>query len=224
MFNGRLVEKKLDQVAWDRYISPVKAHPYKLEIGPAFLPDTLMSAYEEPRMFRGIRSLASVCAIGLVILAHPAAAKGLAQGPAGVHQGSELPACFDSGHTALAVNNVQVDYWRVTSQNQFHARAHIRGALLRLYQDQGNHSHFSVQIGVDDKHSVEVIYNQEFGELPQLKLGDEVEACGDYITSSAPSGPYPASPDGAIVHWVHRSTRNGHESGYIVLGGVVYGH
>jgi len=218
------MKKELDHPYWDRYTSPVKAHPYKLEIGPAFLPDTIMSAYEEPRMIRGIRSLASFCAIGLLILAHPAVAGGLAPGPGNGQQGSEIPTCFDGGHSALAVNNVQVDYWRVSSPNQFHSRAHIRGALLRIYQDQGNHSHFSVQIGVDDKHSVEVIYNQEFGNLPQLKVGDEVEACGDYITASAPHGRYPASPDGALVHWVHRSTRDGHESGYVAIAGVVYGH
>jgi hypothetical protein len=83
--------------------------------------------------------------------------------------------------------------------------------------------HLSVQIGPSEAEAVEVIYNTHFGDVGEPDVGSQVEACGDYITSTAPSGPYPASPDGAIVHWVHHSDRPGHESGFLMINGVLYG-
>jgi hypothetical protein len=58
----------------------------------------------------------------------------------------------------------------------------------------------------------------------EVSAGAQIEACGDYITSNAPSGHFPASPDGAIVHWVHQSPNpKSHDSGFIVVNGVVCG-
>jgi hypothetical protein len=71
--------------------------------------------------------------------------------------------------------------------------------------------------------TIELVYNDSFGELPELRLGMDVEACGDYITSYAPSGPYPASPDGALVHWVHHNPHGSHPDGYVVIDGKVFG-
>jgi hypothetical protein len=69
-----------------------------------------------------------------------------------------------------------------------------------------------------------VIYNEQFGAVPATRAGDQFEACGDYITSNAPSGQYPASPDGAIVHWIHQSPNpKSHDSGYLIVNGVVCG-
>ena len=71
--------------------------------------------------------------------------------------------------------------------------------------------------------TVEVIYNEAFGQMPTLNPGAIIEACGDFITAKSQSGPYPASPDGAIVHWVHKAPNARHESGYVVVDGVVCG-
>jgi hypothetical protein len=126
-------------------------------------------------------------------------------------------------------NNDQVLHWKVNSKNQFRDRARVQGKIVRVYPDRNGHEHFSIQIGPQSTDTVEIVYNQQFGAVPDPQVGVEVEACGDYITSTAVSpaprgGSYPASPDGAIVHWVHFApARSGHTSGYLVIGGVLTG-
>lgn len=126
-------------------------------------------------------------------------------------------------------NNDQVLRWKATSKNQFHARARVQGKVVRIYPDRNGHEHFSIQIGPKSGDTIEVVYNQNFGAVPEPEVGMDVEACGDYITSTgpapAPGGKtYPASPDGAIIHWVHFApSRSGHTSGYLVVGGVLTG-
>ena len=126
-------------------------------------------------------------------------------------------------------NNSQVLDWKAASKNQFGGRGHVQGHVVRVYPDRNGHNHFAIQIGPKDTDTLEVVYNQQFGAVPTPTVGIQVEACGDYITSVAPSpGPggvtYPASPDGALIHWVHMApARSGHNSGYLVVGGVVTG-
>ena len=138
--------------------------------------------------------------------------------------GDAIPVCPANGRP-LAVNNDQVLNWKFGSPNQFRARGHIRGNVIRVYADHSGHDHFSIRIGQRPQDTVEVIYNQEFGDLPQqMAPGTTVEACGDFIVSNAPSGPYPASPDGAIIHWVHvNPSGQGHDSGYLVINGNLFG-
>jgi hypothetical protein len=131
---------------------------------------------------------------------------------------------------SLAINNAQVLQWKRTTENQRHERGHVQGNVVRVYPDRNGHEHFAIQIGPDQAHdTVEIIYNQDFGAVPDPQVGMAVEACGDYITSTAPSpGPngqvYPASPDGAIVHWVHMAPdRSGHHSGFLMVNGVLTG-
>jgi len=133
-----------------------------------------------------------------------------------------VPTCMASGQT-LNVNNDQVINWKNTTANQFHSRAHIKGKLVTLYPDHSGHHHMEVLIGPNNQDTVEVIYNVAFGQMPTLNPGAMIEACGDFITAKSQSGPYPASPDGAIVHWVHKAPNSGHESGYVVVDGVVCG-
>lgn len=131
------------------------------------------------------------------------------------------PDCIDRG-VALPVNNDQVIQWETSTRNQFLARAHVAGPVLKTYPDQTGHHHFEIQLGATA--TLEVIFNEDFGAVPAIRPGMQVEACGDYITSSAPSGPYPASPDGAIIHWVHASPDpSRHPSGYLMIDGTLYG-
>jgi hypothetical protein len=123
----------------------------------------------------------------------------------------------------LAINNDQVLQWKTSTPNQFLARGHIQGRIIQVYPDHSGHEHFSVEIGNASGDTIEVIYNLSFGATAPLAVGMEVEACGDYITSDAPAGPYPASPDGAILHWVHRATNGRHDSGFLMIDGVLYG-
>ncbi len=129
-----------------------------------------------------------------------------------------------AGGQALNINNDAVLGWKANSKNQYRNRAHIEGTLGKVYGDQSGHHHYSVQIGPKNSDTVEVIYNEAFGAVAPAQPGAKFEACGDYITSNAPAGGYPVSPDGALVHWVHRSPDPGsHDSGFIMIDGQLYG-
>ena len=129
-----------------------------------------------------------------------------------------------AGGQGLGINNAAVLQWKVSTNNQYRNRGHILGNLVKAYPDHSGHHHFEVQIGSKPTDTIEVIYNEEFGAVPSVQPGAKVEACGDYITSNAQAGGYPASPDGAIVHWVHQSPDPArHDSGFLEIDGELYG-
>jgi hypothetical protein len=128
--------------------------------------------------------------------------------------------CLDKGRV-LDVMNEQVIKWKSSTANAFLARAKVQGLVDEVFPDHNGHRHFSVKIGPNNSDHIEVVYNLSFGKMPLANIGDEVQACGDYITSIAQTGSYPPSPDGAIIHWVHRSTGR-HDSGYVILNGSKY--
>lgn len=134
------------------------------------------------------------------------------------------PLCSAYGRP-LPVNNEQILRWKKSTNNQFKERGHVLGRVTKVYPSRPNHDHFQIAFSDEPGATLEVVYNSAFGALPELKNGDVIQACGDYITSTAQSGPYPASPDGAIIHWVHRNPRNsGHEHGFVVVNDKVYGN
>ena len=134
-----------------------------------------------------------------------------------------LPPCFD-GSVTLAPINDQVLAWKTSTPNQFRRRALVQGTIDQIFPDHAGHHHFEIKIGSKDTDILEVIYNEDFGPVPALKVGSTVEACGDYITSIAQSGPYPPSPSGGIIHWVHKSPNLAtHPSGFLAIDGVVCG-
>jgi hypothetical protein len=137
--------------------------------------------------------------------------------------GDVIPDCM-SNAGAITVDNQQVIDWKSSTKNQFQARAHVKGTIDRIFPDHSGHHHFEITIGPDSGDVLEVIYNEDFGPAPEAEVGMTVEACGDYITSIAQSGPYPPSPSGAIIHWVHMAPNlNKHPSGYLVMDGVLVG-
>lgn len=135
------------------------------------------------------------------------------------------PICMYNATQALGVNNTEVLYWRDTQSvpNGYLDRANVTGSVLGVYPDATGHNHFLIQIGPNSTDVLEVIYSQDFGPLPQITRGMQVHVCGDFIKSDAPYHGYPASPAGAIVHWVHASDNPNHPAGYVELDGVVYG-
>lgn len=130
--------------------------------------------------------------------------------------------CKDKNGKILSVINEQVLQWK-GQLSGFRSRALVAGKVAKTYNDQTGHKHFSIQIGARNNDTIEVIYNNSFGVMPTPKVGDEAEACGDFIVASKKNGGYPPSPDGAIIHWVHKSTRAGHENGFVVINDVLYG-
>ena len=172
-----------------------------------------------------LRNFASLLICGFTISSVSFASK---HGSQGADKQKKPPAtdfsvCKD-GNKDLAINETDILNWKLTSANQFAARGHIDGKIYAVYPDKNGHDHFGVQFGTDSQETIEVIYNISFGALPELKISDDVEACGDYITSNAPTGKYPASPDLAILHWVHRSNSPAqHGNGFVKVNGVIYG-
>lgn len=137
--------------------------------------------------------------------------------------GQQAPDCLDNSGQSIPVINSQVLQWETTTPNQTLERAHVSGSIVQIFPDHSGHSHFAIQIGPNSSDQLEVVYNQDFGTVPTPTVGDQVEACGDYITSTAQSGPYPASPCNAIIHWVHEDPHGKHPGGYLMINGVVYG-
>jgi hypothetical protein len=134
-----------------------------------------------------------------------------------------VPECLSEGRD-LPIDNEQVLEWKHSTANQFLARAHVEGTVSHVFNDHSDHEHFLINIGSSPDDTLEVIYNEDFGTVPQPYVGMRVEACGDYITSTEQTGQYPASPAGAIIHWVHVNPRGrGHDSGFLVMNGQVCG-
>ena len=136
----------------------------------------------------------------------------------------QIPDCPDLDGSALPVVNNYVLQWKQTKPNQYRHRARVRGYLTRLFPDHNGHHHFEIQIGANPTDTLEVIYNEDFGPLPTLQKDTKVEACGDFIVSTAPAGGFPRSPDDAIIHWVHTNpSGKGHPPGYLVIDGTLCG-
>ncbi len=136
---------------------------------------------------------------------------------------SQAPTCMGNQGQALPVDDANVLQMKVSTKNSFLARAHVAGVISHLYNDATGHKHFQLKIGPQATDTLEVVYNEDFGKTSEVAVGAQVEACGDYITSNVDSR-YKASPDGAIIHWVHRSPDlNRHASGFLIINGAVVG-
>lgn len=135
------------------------------------------------------------------------------------------PVCYDDQGNAIPDNNnAQVLQWKQTEPNNWQGRGNIEGTVIDVEPDASGHNHFIIQIGPDAQTDiVEVIYNYDFGDLPQITVGMDIEACGDFIQAFAQSGPYAASPAGAIIHWVHGDPAQRHPDGFVMVNGTVYG-
>ncbi|MDG0816212.1 DUF3465 domain-containing protein [Bdellovibrio svalbardensis] len=132
-----------------------------------------------------------------------------------------IPACKNK-NTVISYNNEQVLGWKFSEKSKFLSRAFIKGSIVGIIENRQGHIHFEVDFDKDlttNNDRVEVIYNVEFGELPDFRVGDELIACGDFIVDSW-------SPLGAVVHWLHsnpNANKNKHEDGFLVINGQVTG-
>lgn len=146
----------------------------------------------------------------------------------------QAPQCLDQSGNDLSIDNDQVMQWKTSTPNNYLNRAHVSGTVVAVYPDQTNHAHFGIQLtgengnqdfsdASNSSNTLEVVYDLLFGPIPAVHVGDTVEACGDYITAYAQSGHYPPSPDGALIHWIHRSDSARHENGFLMINGSLYG-
>ena len=127
-----------------------------------------------------------------------------------------LHICLNTDGTNLPVNNQQMLFWEQNMPNQWLGRGHAWGTIGNIYPTINGHYHFQ---GLIAGGSVEVVYNLDFLPLPKIQTGAIFEACGDFIVSTAATDQYPASPDKAILHWVHPSDDpSQHPSGFLITG------
>ncbi len=133
--------------------------------------------------------------------------------------------CLDLNHEALPYQNEQVIQWKRNTPDQTLKRALVEGTVAQIYNDKTGHAHFAISLVDNSKGDIEVIYNDEFGQLPMIRTGMKVVACGDYITVG-PKARLP-SPMGAIIHWVHYNPGNrdggAHKNGFLIINGIPYG-
>ncbi len=135
---------------------------------------------------------------------------------------SENATCRARGE-AISFNNSQVLQWKSSTPNAWQGRGHVQGLVVETLRERDTHLHFLLKIGPNPRDVVEVVYNNSFGDLPELNPGSQVVVCGDYITAHSQNGKYPPSPAGAIIHWVHGSPNGRHEDGFVAVGGRVFG-
>ena len=137
-----------------------------------------------------------------------------------------IPPCVDDMSRPLAINNPYVLRLRESTQDQHKDRGFVQGVVTNIYPDRTGHNHFALNLDAHPAGDIEIIYNQEFGRLPQIVPGMTVVACGDYITAG-PRSRLP-SPMGAIIHWVHYNPgdRDGgrHPHGFLYINGQLYGY
>lgn len=138
----------------------------------------------------------------------------------------KIPVCLDKQGQSLGINATEVIKWKQTSPNQYTNRGHLKGEISKVFLNKNGHRHFEITFSdASNEDTIEIIYNEDFGQLPELELGMPIEACGDYITATAASGPYPKSPNGAILHWVHNNpSGKGHPPGFLMIQNVLYGY
>ena len=108
------------------------------------------------------------------------------------------------------------------------------GIVVKTLPARNGHVHFIISIGknmdsqsICNSDTLEVVYNSEFGAINpavDIRPGQHVQACGDYITSIKPTQRYPVSLACGIIHWVHQNLRpDGHKDGYLFIEGKFYG-
>jgi len=140
----------------------------------------------------------------------------------GNNSDSSSPTCLDENGNNLPVDNAKAISDKANTANGALSRDHVKGPITKVYANQPGHNHFEIALD-NNGNTLEVVYDTAFGQLPTLSEGMMVEACGDFINSYAPERGYAASPDGAIIHWIHRSNSKSHADGFTIINGDLYG-
>jgi hypothetical protein len=149
---------------------------------------------------------------------------------------SSLPAgitCLDANKKPIAQSsNEQVLMWKQTTQNQFQSRALVDGVVVAILPApaDGDHTKFAIDMDRNERtkgDQLELVFNNEFGDMSSLRIGSHVIACGDYITSNQDTARYRASTYGAILHWLHYNpgNRDGgkHAHGFVIIDNKMIG-
>lgn len=138
--------------------------------------------------------------------------------------------CAGEDRQALPFVNEKVFSWKQSIPNGGKKRALVQGVVTDIYpsKQKGNgksHTHFAIDLDQRSGGDLEVIFNDQFGDLPNITIGMKVVACGVYITANQKSDR--PSPMDAIIHWVHYNPGdrdNGkHPDGFVIINNKPYG-
>lgn len=139
--------------------------------------------------------------------------------------------CLSFGKDPIQMNAEQVLLWKTTTKNGFKERGYVKGKVTDLYARSrnsrgGSHTRFAIDIDDAPGGDIEMVFNDEFGPLPNIQIGTMVTACGVYITANERSNL--PSPNGAIIHWLHYNPgdRDGgvHPDGFVIYQNRAYGY
>ncbi len=179
---------------------------------------TTLKAVKNHLCFQSNQSLSLLARVTLIFVSF-----GLASTFSQAEPTLAIPECKDHGQV-MGVDNARVLNLKTTTQNAFLSRGYVSGPVNRIFPEKNGHQHYEIKLGDGADDVIEVVYNKAFGATPEPQDGMQIQACGDYITSYAPSGPYEASPSKAIIHWVHYNPKEkGHDHGFVVMSGGLYG-
>ncbi len=132
---------------------------------------------------------------------------------------ARIPVCYNNKDKVL-IDNHQALSLRDFMENGFKTRALLEGTLVSVLENKQGHTHLEIDLDNDSQtldDRIEVIYNNEYGDLPDLKKGDRLIACGDFILDAY-------SPYKAIIHWLHKSLNvKKHNDGFLVINNIVFG-
>lgn len=130
-----------------------------------------------------------------------------------------VPTCLDKKNK-LSIDNHMAINLRDFREHGFKTRALIDGLLMITMENRQGHTHLEIDLDQDFQTAddrLEVIFNNNYGELPELKAGDHIIACGDFIVDAN-------SPHKAVIHWLHKSPNiKKHDDGYLSINGIVFG-
>lgn len=135
--------------------------------------------------------------------------------------GSFAQTCFDKKNP-LEINESQLLTYRDMTEHGFKARGHVEAIVVEQTENRQGHLHFIADLDenlatTDDR--LEIIYNQQYGEIEKVLPGQKIRACGDFIVDQY-------SPTKAVLHWLHgnpNKKKNKHEDGFLFIDGQAFG-
>lgn len=132
---------------------------------------------------------------------------------------SRVPECLNYKNESMQFNENDLLYWRDNKRPNFSDRAFIRGIMVSVLKNKKSHTHFEIDLDMDlltSNDRIEVIYNNDFGQLPRFRPGSSMVVCGDFIVE-------PDSKFNGIVHWTHMSPRSNHLDGFLLINSTLTG-
>ena len=126
--------------------------------------------------------------------------------------------------------NTWVMKWLKIGERKCRMRAMVKGVVVNRFDDSTGHRNYEFDLDNDGRGDLTLVYQNEFGTLPDVAPGTTVVACGDFIKDDSiqhKDGRTITLP--GLIHWVHSNDGardHGtclHPDGFLNINGVNYG-